>query len=714
MDVTHEREGQEGRLSDLITSIRDTLARRWKTMAAITIAVVAVGVALIFMMTPQYVSTARVQIDPSRNPLARANNSQKDDSLSPEALETEVSVIGSLDVASKVVDRLKLANDPELTSRIKAEDLSRMNAQERKAAVATQLLHKMGIEREKLTYIISIGAMSTSPQKAAQIANAFADEYLRTKISTSTGAARSQVQWFQDRLSKLEAEVRASDAKVAQYRAAAGIVGSGAAQGGSGGGTVADQRVAPLSSQIASAESEAAAARSQLAAAQQQASRGGLDSVSEVRSSPVVGELRRQRAELLRSIGEIQARYGDRHPESLRVKGQLETVDQQIREEGDRVLGSLRANAAAAQAQVGSLRSSMSSLEGERARDMQAAVQADSLERESNAKRTEYDRLSQMLLESTQAAQNSIAQAEIVGRAEPPLHPSSPNKPLLIALALIVGLAGGAGTIAVQEMMVAGLRSSEDVEQFGLPLLASVPKVDKKEAQRPADLLIEKPTSIYSEAFRIARASILGVRSDKALKILAVTSALPSEGKTTSALSFARSLAIGKSKTLLLDCDVRRAALLGALDQAPGTHPGIVEVLHGKATLQQAIRPSGVENLDQLIVSEPYFSSEDLFGDERMKDILATLSQHYDKIVLDLPPLVGLADGRFLAVLADATVLAVRWNETPTKAVASAVDWLRSDGANLIGILFTMVDVRAQAMGGLYYSKQYSSYYQSK
>lgn len=712
MDVTHERDGQEGRLSDLITTIRDTIARRWKTMAAITIGVVAIGVALIFMMTPEYMAVARVQIDPSRNPLARSQNAPKDDALSPEALETEVSVASSIDVATKVVQKLRLDKDPEFTSKISAEDLARMNPSERINAVAMQVQRKLNVEREKLTYIIAIGAQSTNAQKAAKIANAFADEYLRTKVDTTTGAARSQVKWFQDRLAQLQAETRAADSKVAQYRAAAGIVSNGNGPNGSN-GTIADQKVAPLSSSIASAESDAAAAQAKISAAQQQAARGGLDSVTEVRSSPVVAELRRQRAELLRSIGEIQARYGDKHPESLRVKGQLETVDQQIREEGERTLGSLRANAAAAQAQVNALRSSMNSLEGERARDMQAAVQADSLERESQAKRAEYDRLSQMLLESTQAAQNSIAQAEIVGRAEAPLHPSKPNKPLLIALALIVGIAGGAGTIAVQEMMVAGLRSSEDVEQFGLPLLASVPRVEKKESTRPADLLIERPTSIYSEAFRIARASVLGVKGEKDAKILAVTSALPSEGKTTTALSFARALAVGKSKTLLLDCDVRRAALLGALDQAPGAHPGIVEVLHGEATLQQAIRPSNVENLDQMIVSQPYFSSEDLFGDERMKDILATLSQHYDKIVLDLPPLVGLADGRFLAALADTTVLAVRWNETPTKAVASAIDWLRTDGANLIGIIFTMVDVRAQAMGGLYYSKQYAGYYQS-
>ncbi|HEX7820400.1 MAG TPA: polysaccharide biosynthesis tyrosine autokinase [Sphingobium sp.] len=709
MEITHSREGYEGRLSDLIIAVRDTVRRRWKTLAAITVAILVIGVALILMMTPQYQATARVQIDPSRNPLTRGSEAHTDDSLSPEALETEVSIINSLDLASKVVDKLKLVNDPEFTKQVDPKDFARMPLRDRKLTVAGAVLRKLSVQREKLTYIIAIQVSSVDSVKAARIANAFADLYIETKVSTLTGTARNQVQWFQDRLSKLQTEVSAADAKVAQYRAAAGIVGSG--ESSTGRGTIADQRVGPLSSQIATADAMAAGAMAQFNTAQQQASRGGLDSVAEVRGSPVVSELRRQRAELLRSIGEIQARYGDKHPESVRVRGQLETVDKQIKEEGDRVLGGLRAAAAASQAQANSLRGSMGALESERARDMGAAVQADSLERESTAKRAEYDRLSQMLLESTQAAQNSISQAEIVGRAEPALRPASPNKPLLFAFTLLVGLVAGSGVIAAQEMMVSGLRSSDDLEDLGITLLAAVPKVDK--GTKPADLLLDKPTSIYSEAFRIARASVLGVRSDKPSQIIAITSALPNEGKTTTALSFARALAVGKSRTLLLDCDVRRAALNEAMGLPQGAVPGIVEILHGEATIEDAIRPSGVENLDQLLVKEPYFSSEDLFGGDRMRDILATLSQRYDKIVLDLPPLVGLADGRFLSVLADATVLAVKWDETPVKAVASAIDWLRKDGANPIGAIFTMVDSNAQAMGSLYYSKQYSKYYQT-
>jgi succinoglycan biosynthesis transport protein ExoP len=711
MEVSREAEGYEGRLADLVIMVRDTVRRRWKTLAAIAVAIFIAGVALVMMMTPQYEATARVQIDPSRNPLAKSP-AETNATLTPEAIETEVSVISSVDAAQKVVRKLNLVNDIEFAKGVNEQSGVAMSEAERTVAIAGALLGKLSVSRDKLTYIIDISFRSRDPIKAARIANAFAETYLETKVNSTTGTARNQVDWLKSRLTKLGEEVREADAQVAQYRATAGIVGGGT--GRIGAGTIADERVGPLSGQIATAESDAAAAQAQLSAALAQAERGGLDSVTQVRSSPVVGELRRQRAELLRTIGEVQARYGEKHPESLRIRGQLETVDEQIRDEGNRVLGSLKADAAARQAQVASLRKSMGSLEVERAQNTRAAVLADSLERESTAKRAEYDRLSQMLLESTQAAQNSIAQAEIVGRAEPPASPASPNKPLLFALSLIVGLAAGGGTIAVQEMMVTGLRSASDIEtQLGIPLLAAVPKVGKEPP--PADLVVEKPTSLFSESLRIARASVLGVRSDKPSQIIAITSALPGEGKTTTALAFARTLAIGNAKTLLLECDVRRAVMRGMTGNDNDGAPGIVEVLHGEVTPEQAIRPSGtVEKLDHMLVTAPYFSSEDLFGGDKMRDLLQQLSAKYDKIVLDLPPLIGLADGRFLAVLADATVMVVKWDETPTNAVVSAVNWLRSDGANPIGAVFTMADTQAEAIGGLYYSKKYSGYYQSK
>lgn len=710
MEITKEQPGYEGSLSDLVMTVRNTLALRWKLMVAITALIFIAGTAVVMMMTPRYVAVARVQIDPSRDPLANKSATQQSASLSPEAIDTEVSIVNSLDIAQQVVDKLHLQNDPELQKGLEGKVTAAPSSPEFKVALARALQKQVSASREKMTYIITIAVKSVDPVKAAEIANAYADLYIQSKVNSQAGSARSQVDWFRSRLDKLEGEVRAADARVAQYRAAAGIVTGGDNKATSV-GTITDEQVGPLSSQLATAEASVASAHARLSAAQRQAASGGLESVSEVRSSPVVAELRRQRAELLRNIGDIQARYGDKHPESLRIRGQLDTLDRQIREEGERVLGSLRADAAAADAQVSSLQGSMNRLESKRAQGMRASVEADSLEREAEAKRDEYDRLSQMMLERTQAAQNSLAQAEVVGRATPPEYPAQPNKPLLMGLSLLLGLVAGAGTITIQEMMSVGVRSGNDVmEELGVPLLGAVPKLAKNE--NPTEIFLRQPTSIFSESFRVARASIIGLKSEPPLRTIAISSSLPSEGKTTTALAIARTFAIGGEKTIIVECDVRRAMLSVALGIEHGKIPGLVQYLHGDVSLDDIIQPGSVANLDRILVREPYFSSEDLFSGSRIKVMLDELKKRYDRIILDLPPLIGLADGRLLASMADGMALIIKWDETPLKAVQSCMQSLQTDGTKVIGAILTMVDTRAEAIGSLYYSKKYSSYYQ--
>jgi len=320
--------------------------------------------------------------------------------------------------------------------------------------------------------------------------------------------------------------------------------------------------------------------------------------------------------------------------------------------------------------------------------------------------------MAQAALDTRQAAQNSIAQAEVISTAQTPTQPSFPNVPLMVALSLILGIGAGVAVIATQEVMSAGLNSVESVEsELGIPLLAAIPNMTK--TARPADILIEKPTSQFAEALRNARASIVGMKAEDAPKIVAITSAVPHEGKTTTALALARTMAIAGTRTIIVDADVRRAQLRQIIDSTPGTY-GTVEVLQGEAPWQSALTHTGLENLDSILVRAPHFSSEDLFSGNAMHKLLAELSEIYDCIVLDLPPLVGLADGRFLAALADAVVLAIKWNATPSQVVKTAVTSLNNDGANVVGAVFTMVDTSSQSVGSYYYySNKYTAYYQN-
>ncbi|MFZ2994697.1 GumC family protein [Sphingobium sp.] len=708
MKISHESEAEEDGFAGLITRARDVVRQRWLTLAVVTVLVFAVAVVLVLMMTPKYTAYANVRIDPSRTPMANEQQ-QTAQSLSPEAIETEVTLLKSERIARDVVRKLNLGNDEEFNKGLDQPAAAGMTAADRETAVANNVLQRVSVDRDKLSYILNVGFTSKDRQKAADVANAFAQAYIYAKVGSKSDTAATKASFLQAQVTKLADEIRASEAQLANYQAASGLAGTIASSGAST-LTIVDQQIAPLSSALAQARSESAAASATLAAANGQSARGGSDTVAGVLASPVIGNLRAQRATLLQNMGEVMARYGERHPETLRVRGQLAEIDAQLKAETDRITASLRANAAAAAARVGSLQSDMDRLGSSQAANARSGVLAKGLEADIESKRTQYEKLSQALQESSQAASNSISSAEVVDAAKPPLAPTSPNKPILLALGFLVALAAGTGTITVQELMVSGIKSSSDLEdKLGLPMLAAIPR---EKSALPADILMEKPTSLFAESLRIARASILGVKSGKQIKVIAITSAMPSEGKTTTAVAFARTLAMNGQKTLLIDCDVRRAVMRESV-RNPSTGPGLVEVLQGEASVEQAINPGDVDNLDHLLVRETHFSSGNLFGDGRMERLLAGLRGRYELIVLDLPPILGLADGRFIAVMADAVAMVLRWNSTPAQAASLALTSLQSDGANVVGVMFTMVDTNSEAIGGKYYSKKYAGYYEA-
>lgn len=705
MTVTAQSPAMETRLSDVVHSVKDMFARRWLTFFIVTAVTLALAITLLMLAPSKYEASAQLRIDPSRNPLASVQPDSQA-SLSSEAMETEVSVLSSLDLAREVTRRYNLMNDPEFAKSLK--DAGPMPESERLNLVAGALLKHLTVGREKLTYIISITFRSEDPVKAARIANGFAETYIQTRVGARRGAAEKQGEFFQRQLAQLEAAARQADAKVAQYRANAGLV-KGAANG-----TIIDQQVAPLSTELATAESQAAEARSNLQAARNQVARGGIDAVASVRTSPVIGELRRQRADIIRQMSTVAARYGDKHPEMVKIRDQLGQIDEQIEAEARRAIGSLEAASQAADARAASLRGAMSGLERQQASDTRASVLAESLERDATNKREAYEKIAAMSLQSSQAANNSIGQAEVVTAAEPPSRPASPNRPLLGILALIVSASLGAAAIIVQEMMASGMRSLADLEStLGVTLLGSVPDTRKGpkdvRTQDAAGSIAQGTPSVYAESVRNVKASLVGLGGAEAPKVIAVTSSIPGEGKTVFSLSLARILAANGSSVVLVDCDLRRASIK---DRIPGVGKAdFVNVLKGEARLEDALVQDSVPTLHVLPVAKPNFNLEDPFSSAAMKDLLTRLRTRYQYVVLDLPPVMGIADTRAAAVQADAVAFLVRWGSTAPTLAQQALSLLKNDQAPVAGAVYTLVDPNQQVVGGLYYSNDYAAYF---
>ncbi|WP_068094982.1 GumC family protein [Novosphingobium rosa] len=692
----------EARLADVIAKAKDVLQRRYKVAVAVALLVTLIGVAITLTIKPLYQGITRIQIDPQHNPLNRGGDTQAQ--LANEAIETEVSVLSSLDLARTVVRRLNLTRDDEFGKGLELHP--EMSDDLKVDVVANKLVSVTDVARDKLTYILSVKVAARNPTKAARIANEYALAYMDAKVGTDTGTAAKQADFFESQLNHMGDESRAADEKVAQFEAQNGIVRTSDKDGQ----TITDQQIGPLSVQMASAESVAAEARSKQISAQKQVANGQLDSITDVRNSVTIQDLRHERSVLMQSLTDMANRYGPRYPDYIKASQQLANIDAQLREEQNRVVHSLKADADAAEARAGSLRASMQRLEDKQSADARASVTLQSLQRDAASKHAAYDRMAQTAMDARQLAQNSMAQARIVDTAKVPLMPYWPKRGLLYFLSFLAGVGVALIVITVQELMVTGMLSAKQVEEeLGLPLIAAVPLLRGNDL--PADMLIEKPTSQFAEALRNARATLMGVKGELAPKIIAMTSSLPSEGKTTTALALARTMALNGQRTVIFDVDVRRAQMRNVID-SDTSGAGTVELLRGEAKLDDVIRKTQLDELHSISVTKPYFTSENLFGTQAIHDILEGLAERYDVIILDLPPLVGLADGRFLAALADAVVLAIRWNATPLQAVSSAVGWLRADGTNVVGAMYTMVDAASQTYGSYYYnSKQYLNYY---
>lgn len=688
-----------------IIEIWNAFKRRWLSFVLVVSIVVVLAVIATLLISPKYNATLRLRVEPSQNMLVgqpTTGSNMPDQSI----VETEASIMKSHDLAAIVVSRLGLINDEEFTKGLDPLPANAAKAQidQRVDEVADEVAKNVSVSREKATYVVDLSFRSKDPQKAAKVANALAAAYIEQSVSRRTGTAAKQSAMIQARLDGLAAAAQAADERLAQYLAANGIANEGSV-------SVTEQQISPLAGQVATAESDAAAARSKYAVAQSQVAAGGLTAVSAVLDSQVVSNLRTQRAQLMSQFGEISTRYGPRHPESLRIKEQLDSIDRQIREEANRIVGSLRSEAVASAARAASLRANLNGLRSAQASETRASVSALGYQRAADAAHLAYNQAAELAQRTNQIASAPLSQAQIIEPALAPLDPSSPNKPALLLGGLALGLLLGAAVVAIQEILASGIRTRRQLERIGLPLLASVPLSRRPGARRsPADSIIDAPFTAYAEAFRSIRNTVT-ISSGQPLKVLALVSSLPGEGKTTTALSLARMMAMSGERTLIIDADARRAGLLNLLPHQPET--GLLEVLGEGADLKSALQADVVEGLDILPVSSSAFVQSDVFSRERLAGLLAQIRDQYDRIIFDTPPVLGVADARAIATVVDAVLMVVRWEKTPRNAVRSTLDILFQDNAPVVGGILTMVDPRVEAAGAAYYSTEHSAYYQT-
>lgn len=219
--------------------------------------------------------------------------------------------------------------------------------------------------------------------------------------------------------------------------------------------------------------------------------------------------------------------------------------------------------------------------------------------------------------------------------------------------------------------------------------------------------LLEDPRSAFAESFRSLRASI--AMNTTQARIIALTSALPDEGKTTTSICLARSMALSGDRVLLIDGDLRRQGVSRFLRGDAG-RPGLLDVLGGSAPLDAALVVDPATGLNILPLAEGSDKAPELLTGDEMDRMLATAREMFDAIIIDTAPVLPIADARLMLRKADASVFVVRWRKTPEAALRSALRLLPDDRVQLAGVALTRVDMRKQARFGYGDDAFYHSY----
>lgn len=674
----------------------------WVFLGGFLIALLAAG-AYLATVTPLYATSASLLIEPTVDPVRTTGPA--DQGLVPNAdeVDTELRLVGSpliSEIAAQLYSERFASPDGDKFTEDEIEGLARQ------IGAATQPT------RAGRTKVIDINATSSDPVFAAAAANLLAEAYLQSQVRDKSERTESTQQFINKRIEELEKNAIEAQAALDNYKAARGLV---IANGSSN----AEQEVSNLNQQLASARAQLAEKQGRLSAARAQLAQGGGGAnVSAALGSGVVSSLRQQEANVSARLAVLADKYGELHPSRVQAQAELDEIRSSIQQEINRIISNLEAEVRVAQSRVNSLAGSRQQALGTLTANSRAQAGLSELQQKAEAASQIYQSFLERSQENVALRDSAAPDATIASRAAVPTRPVTPDVPLTLAAALAAGLVLGGGGLLAAEYLRRGVQTKRDVEKrLRLRYAGAIPTLKstidgRGPLEAPADYVVAHPQSLFAESFRSIR-TFLTLSRGKRPRAIAIASALPREGKTTTAVCLSRATALEGIKTILVDADLRRRGTseLFEFDR----EYDIYDYMFGRAPLEDCIHHDEVTGLDVLGSRDAVTSPQNPLTEERIERMLTELRDKYDVVVLDTAPILGIAEGRVLAAAADRVLLLTHWKKTSVRAVEAVIDMLLEAGAKVTGMALTQVNIKRYAStgdGDVYaYSKKFRGYY---
>ncbi len=696
---------RENALSPVRYAVGAMWSKRWLA-SAVALAILAVVLAFA-LSVPRHYAEAMLVVHPDHNNPAQPVDTQASSTLpDSSAVDTEVEILRSPAVAQAVVRKLKLYKDPEFGG-----DPSADASGDAFHSATQAILNGAVIRRVGLTYAVQVGFIAHTTDTAMRIANAivaaYLDEKMNEKLATITRANHD----LGAALAGLRDQALKAEDKVEQYVAANGLLNSE-------GTSLTEGELSALNQKIADAQADAAEREARVNAAMAQAEHGGGGSdVGATLASNTVGELRQKEAEASATLAQLQTQFRADYPLVQKTQAQLNDIRSALRSETGRILSSLKADARAAEQREASLLASRTRVEATIANSNRARVGLLALRQSADSAKTIYETYLKRASEVTAERGLQQADATVESRAIP--KSDSPFSSMRIVLIGGIVLAGIGAILAVlfSDLWSPRIRSLRELwRETGLPLAGVVPDVALLgRVDEPANHVVDNPLTMVAESYRNLGAYLTVAGSqDRSRSVTLLTSAVPGEGKTMASICLARTLAARGSRVVLLDCDLRRAS---ASKFFPKPQYGIAEIMERGVSIDQALLEDRKSRLHFIAGTATHKVLGDIFTSKKFDALLSQLSERFDHIVIDSPPLLGAADARILAAKADQVLYLVEWDKTPASVVRAAMEILRQCNARVSGVVLNKVNVRQQALYGFAdgsdYYYRYGSYGQA-
>lgn len=677
---------------------------------AILVAALILGFVVTMLTTPKYLASGSVQIDQEAARVLKSESDLEPVSTAQDAerfLQTQTDILKSRAMAIRVARELRLLDSPRFfTAMGVSAGYDTLTPAERQETTLEQMKENLFIELPRQSRVVTIRFRSPDPVLAAQIVNTYSRAFIQSNLQRKFDSSAYARDFLSRQLTDAKEKLEASERALNNYARDAGLIKTQVNPGiGAGNGGVPSQSVTTASLvQLNEVANQARAAR--IAAEQRwnSARQASLLSIPQVLSNPAIQNLLQERAKKTAELREERARHLESHPSVLQLEAQVAELDGQVNAIASGIRTGIRDDYQVAVQQERALDAQVGSLKNATLTEQDRGVRYGILAREADTNRTMYDGLLQRFKEVSASAGLTSNNISIIDEAEPPSLPSSPKLWLNLLISLAAGGVIGLAVVFLRERIDDSIRIPEDAERkLGIPVIGTIPMTDEEIA--PIEELMLPRTGL-AEAYNALRTSLIYSSPDGLPSSLLVTSSQSSEGKSTTAFAVAHGLSRLGKRVVLIDTDLRRPSLHKILKV--DNNLGIVDLITQRVTSESPIRLSGYENLSFLSSGPIPPNPTELLSSPRMRELVNQLQQEFDVVVLDGPPVLGLADAPILSALADATLFVVESNRSHRGGAKAAIRRLRGAHSHILGCVLTKFDVR-QA-GTQYYAYEYYYY----